>query len=75
MFLFFDSYEHRRLIGELILKLCLLELFELRCMQTDPNWSNFLYDIESRRIMLIDFGATRFYTEEFIDNYRRVHII
>ena len=48
------------------------ELFELRCMQTDPNWSNFLYDVDSRRLMLIDFGSTRFYTEEFMENYRSV---
>lgn len=27
-----------------LLRLCLLELFEFRLMQTDPNWANFLYD-------------------------------
>lgn len=68
------SYDHRKHIGESILKLCLRELFELNCMQTDPNWSNFLYDADSRRIMLIDFGSTRFYQKEFIKSYRDVII-
>ncbi|KAM7346800.1 atypical kinase COQ8B, mitochondrial-like [Cochliomyia hominivorax] len=66
------SYDHRKHIGESVLKLCLRELFELQCMQTDPNWSNFLYDANSRRLMLIDFGSTRFYQKEFIRNYRNV---
>lgn len=41
-------------------------------MQTDPNWSNFLYDQNSQKLMLIDFGSTRFYNEQFINNYRNV---
>lgn len=65
-------YEERHFIASAMLKLCLRELFELRCMQTDPNWSNFLYDRTRRQLVLIDFGATRFYTGEFIDNYRSV---
>ncbi|ALC48503.1 CG32649 [Drosophila busckii] len=68
------SYEHRQHIAASVLKLCLRELFEIECMQTDPNWSNFLYDAPSRRLMLIDFGSTRFYKHEFIRNYRQVII-
>ena len=43
-------------------------------MQTDPNWSNFLYDASSKKIMLIDFGATRFYSKTFMDNYLKIII-
>uniref|UniRef100_A0A0A1XBV9 Chaperone activity of bc1 complex-like, mitochondrial n=1 Tax=Zeugodacus cucurbitae TaxID=28588 RepID=A0A0A1XBV9_ZEUCU len=68
------SYEHRHHIGSSVLKLCLRELFEIECMQTDPNWSNFLYDIDSKRLMLIDFGSTRFYQKKFIQNYRQIII-
>ncbi|KAH8411381.1 hypothetical protein KR215_003037 [Drosophila sulfurigaster] len=68
------SYEHRSHIAASVLKLCLRELFEIECMQTDPNWSNFLYDAPSRRLMLIDFGSTRFYKHEFIRSYRQVII-
>lgn len=66
------SYEHRQNVGKLVMQLCLRELFEFRCMQTDPNWSNFLYDKNSKKLMLIDFGSTRFYTNEFMDDYLRV---
>lgn len=48
------------------------ELFEMRCMQTDPNWSNFLYDPKSMKLMLIDFGSTRFYSDKFIKNYSKI---
>jgi aarF domain-containing kinase len=38
-------------------------------MQTDPNWTNFLWNPETRQIGLIDFGATRTYSKEFINNW------
>lgn len=66
------SYEDRHFVGKAVMKLCLLELFSFRCMQTDPNWSNFLYDKDAKKLILIDFGSTRFYTSEFMDNYLRV---
>lgn len=69
-----NSQEEKNHIAKMVMQLCLLELFEFRCMQTDPNWSNFLYDEKSRRLMLIDFGATRFYTRQFMDNYLKVII-
>lgn len=41
-------------------------------MQTDPNWSNFLYDEATRTINLIDFGAARDYSKSFVDDYLRM---
>lgn len=38
-------------------------------MQTDPNWANFLYNQRTNRIGLIDFGASREYTTEFMDGW------
>jgi predicted unusual protein kinase regulating ubiquinone biosynthesis (AarF/ABC1/UbiB family) len=58
-------------------------------MQTDPNWSNFLYNPKTRRVRsfdtcvawpsyssisvlqieLIDFGASREYSKEFMDDW------
>uniref|UniRef100_A0A1Q3FGP1 Putative abc atp binding cassette 1 protein n=1 Tax=Culex tarsalis TaxID=7177 RepID=A0A1Q3FGP1_CULTA len=66
------SQDHRDHIARSVMKLVLNELFTFRCMQTDPNWSNFLYDANTRQIMLIDFGATRFYQKPFMDDYMRV---
>lgn len=40
--------------------------------QTDPNWSNFLYDAAEKSINLIDFGAARDYPKHFVDDYLRM---
>ncbi|KJP86461.1 Atypical/ABC1/ABC1-A protein kinase [Plasmodium fragile] len=59
-------------IGQRILYLCLHELFVFKIMNTDPNLGNFLYDQERDKLCLIDFGATRYYDNEFVDNYLRL---
>jgi aarF domain-containing kinase len=64
--------EERNRIGRTIMYLTMQELFVWRFMQTDPNWGNFLYDVNSRTTSLIDFGATREYTKEFVDGYLRI---
>ena len=59
-------------IGGAILELCLMELFKFKAMQTDPNWSNFLFNSSTKTIGLIDFGSSRYFNSEFIDNYIKV---
>ena len=60
-------------IGSQILRLCLREITEFRFMQTDPNWTNFLYNpSHSGRLELLDFGASREYPEEFVSLYVRL---
>lgn len=59
-------------IGTQILRLCLREIAEFKFMQTDPNWTNFLYNEKQHKIELLDFGASRDYPDEFIDPYMRV---
>ncbi|KAF3023002.1 hypothetical protein E8E14_010891 [Neopestalotiopsis sp. 37M] len=56
-------------IGTQILRLCLREITEFRFMQTDPNWTNFLYNAETEKLELLDFGASREYPEEFVTMY------
>jgi len=67
-----ECLETRNLIGEAILRLTLTELFDWRCMQTDPNWSNFLFWTEKSKIGLIDFGASRYFTTKFVDDYVKI---
>ncbi|OMO64159.1 hypothetical protein CCACVL1_22005 [Corchorus capsularis] len=62
----------RNYVGRKLLQLTLMELFEFRFMQTDPNWSNFLYDEATKTINLIDFGAARDYPKRFVDDYLRM---
>lgn len=66
------SQEERNRIGKAILYLTFQEIFSWRLMQTDPNWGNFLYDVGTRTTSLIDFGATRDYSKEFMDGYLRI---
>ncbi|XP_031788678.1 atypical kinase COQ8B, mitochondrial isoform X1 [Nasonia vitripennis] len=64
-----ETKEH---ICRLIMQLCLKELFVFRYMQTDPNWSNFFYNPRTKQMILLDFGACRSYTKEFMDKYIEV---
>lgn len=65
------SQAERDWVGTQILRLCLREVFEFRFMQTDPNWTNFLYNARTRRLELLDFGASREYPAEFVNLYGR----
>lgn len=55
-----------------IMRLCLIELKEFRFMQTDPNWANFLYNDETKKIELLDFGAAREFPDDFVKDYVEV---
>lgn len=75
------TQSERDWIGTQILRLCLRELMEWRFMQTDPNWTNFLYrrgtpspsdSPTARRLELLDFGASREFPEQFVTPYIRL---
>lgn len=66
------TQEQRDWIGTQILRLCLLEISQFHFMQTDPNWTNFLYNAGTNKLELLDFGASREYPAEFIDRYVRL---
>ncbi|XP_020398159.1 protein ABC transporter 1, mitochondrial isoform X1 [Zea mays] len=66
------SQETRNYVGCKLLELTIKELFVFRFMQTDPNWSNFLYDDATRKFNLIDFGAARDFAKHFVDDYLRM---
>ncbi|MCG7565164.1 AarF/ABC1/UbiB kinase family protein [Pseudoalteromonas sp. CnMc7-15] len=60
--------ERNRLVIHL-LTLFMLELFDFRLMQTDPNFANYLYQRDTGRIVLLDFGATRVISEPISRGY------
>lgn len=63
------NYKHKKLHGKSFPFFPLM----LTCLkQTDPNWSNFLYDESEKMINLIDFGAARDYPKSFVDDYLRM---
>ncbi len=49
-----------------------LILVVFKFMQTDPNWSNFFFNKYTNKIYLLDFGATRDYSNNFVDKYINV---
>ncbi|KAM5342675.1 hypothetical protein ACJ41O_013641 [Fusarium nematophilum] len=63
------TQEQRDWIGTQILRLCLREITEFRFMQTDPNWTNFLYNADLNKLELLDFGASREYPDAFVRQY------
>lgn len=59
----------RDAVGTRLLTLTLRELYEWRYMQTDPNWGNFLYDASTDVLHLIDFGAAKEFSLDFVSEY------
>lgn len=59
-------------IGTQTLRLCLREITEFKYMQTDPNWTNFLFNFATNKLELLDFGASRDYPDRFILPYIRI---
>lgn len=53
-------------------KLMLFELFDLRLMQTDANFANYLYHAKNKNIALLDFGASRAFSKKFVIDYKRL---
>jgi len=52
--------------------LTLKELFELQLMQTDANFANYLFQHDTHKIALLDFGASRRFSKRFAIDYKRL---
>lgn len=63
--------ERDRVMSALI-ELMLMELFELKMVQTDPNFANYQYNASTGAIVLLDFGATRNFKASFGNNYKKL---
>ena len=61
----------RDAVGTLLERLLFRELFEFRVMQTDPNFANYLVQ-PGGRVVLLDFGATREFSAQFVAHYARI---
>jgi predicted unusual protein kinase regulating ubiquinone biosynthesis (AarF/ABC1/UbiB family) len=64
--------EERDRVMTALFELMLHEMFELRMVQTDPNFANYLYRRESGVIVLLDFGATRRFKAAFVNDYKKL---
>ena len=61
----------RESLAHAILDLYFHEFFAWGLVQTDPNWANFLIDETGQQssLVLLDFGATRRYSNDFVIEY------
>lgn len=58
------SHDLRQRTAEHLIDLAFREIFSWGVVQTDPNYANYLFDHDSARVQLIDFGATRNYAAQ-----------
>ena len=65
-----EDPEERNRVLSLLFELLLVEMFELRLVQTDPNFANYRYDPETGQVILLDFGASRRFKAGFTGAYR-----
>ena len=64
--------EMRKFYGEIILGLYSREICDWGLVQTDPNLGNFLFRPSERKLVLLDFGATKRYELKFRKLYSQL---
>ena len=64
--------KQRDKLGTALEHLMFRELFEFRVMQTDPNFANYLFQPDTGRLVLLDFGATQEFPAAFVERFRRI---
>lgn len=69
------SQDRRNRIAANFLDLYFKELFVWNFVQTDPHLGNYKIQIDSNghdKIVLLDFGATKSFSEDFVDSYKKM---
>jgi aarF domain-containing kinase len=65
------SQSEKNMMASQLISLYIKEFFDHGLVQTDPNPGNFLI-LSDNRIALLDFGATKVYSPDFIKGYKRL---
>ncbi|MEO1252415.1 MAG: AarF/ABC1/UbiB kinase family protein [Pseudomonadota bacterium] len=66
------SLDQRNRGADALMRLVMLELFDFKFMQSDPNFANYLVEDNTDKIILLDFGAARDVPDKLSDGYRNV---
>jgi predicted unusual protein kinase regulating ubiquinone biosynthesis (AarF/ABC1/UbiB family) len=64
--------KQRDKLGFALEHLLFRELFEFRVMQTDPNFANYLFQPDTEKLVLLDFGATQVLSAALVEKFRRI---
>jgi predicted unusual protein kinase regulating ubiquinone biosynthesis (AarF/ABC1/UbiB family) len=59
-------------IVENLMELVFNELFTFKFIQSDPNFANFLYQEDTQKLVLLDFGACRLLSDKTSIGYRKM---
>jgi predicted unusual protein kinase regulating ubiquinone biosynthesis (AarF/ABC1/UbiB family) len=62
--------KQRHRLARQLMDLFYYEIFELRLVQTDPNLGNF--KIQKDQLVLLDFGACKVYSSQFVKRYQEL---
>jgi predicted unusual protein kinase regulating ubiquinone biosynthesis (AarF/ABC1/UbiB family) len=57
-------------VMSLLFLLLFKEIFEFRLVQTDPNFANYRFNVQTGQLVLLDFGACRDYSAAISQGYR-----
>jgi len=73
------SQERRNTLAKGMLELFFFELYDWGCLQTDPNFGNYLLNLQDRRrkeahdeLVLLDFGSILDCTDDFLFHLRHI---
>ncbi|MFZ3229135.1 MAG: AarF/ABC1/UbiB kinase family protein [Pseudobdellovibrio sp.] len=69
------SAKRRNTLSENFLDLYLKEIFEWNLVQTDPHLGNYKIQLDplgNDKIILLDFGACRSFSDDFLTHYKRM---
>jgi aarF domain-containing kinase len=64
--------EEKQLLARYALELYLTEFYQWGLVQTDPNFGNFLIQKNPFRLVLLDFGSTKEYSNDFLEKYKKI---
>ena len=66
--------ETKNVIIENLMELVFKELFTFQFTQSDPNFANFLFQADSKKLVLLDFGACRSLSDNASLGYKKMAI-
>ena len=66
------SQDERNAIMLALFELLFKEMFEFKLVQTDPNFANYQYNPKTQQVVLLDFGATRHYSDQISEGYLKL---
>lgn len=69
-----EPQSRRNDVVALLFELLFKEMFEFKLVQTDPNFANYRFNLNTNQLVLLDFGACRDYSPQIVEGYRSLFL-